>query len=119
MKFPDGSLVRSWGSHCQGFLVQSLVRELRLTAKKKKKRKRKNTREFLTTYRCVCVCVCVYTHTPVCRSTNKPVDFLVIAVNWFSGYRKMVVTAVETIFGLPENGCDRGRNHFRVTGKWL
>ena len=84
MKFPDGSLVRSWGSHCQGFLVQSLVRELRLTAKKKKKRKRKNTREFLTTYRCVCVCVCVYTHTPVCRSTNKPVDFLVIAVNYES-----------------------------------
>ena len=44
---------------------------------------------------------------------------LVIAVNWLSGYRKMVVTAVETIFGLPENGCDRSRNHFRVTGKWL
>ena len=47
----------------------------------------------------------------------------------------MVVIAVETIFGLlengcdrgkltfglPENGCDRGRNHFRVTGEgfWL
>ena len=41
------------------------------------------------------------------------------------------MTAVETIFGLPENGCDRGkltfglpengcdrgRNHFRVTGE--
>ena len=44
---------------------------------------------------------------------------VVIAVNWLSGYRKMVVTAVETIFGLSENGCDCGRNHFRVTGKWL
>ena len=31
-----------------------------------------------------------------------------IAVNWLSGYRKMVVTAVETIFGLLERGFDWG-----------
>jgi hypothetical protein len=33
---------------------------------------------------------------------------VVIEVNWLSGYRKMVVTAVESIFGLLERGFDWG-----------
>ena len=63
MKFPGGSVVRSWGSHCQGFLVQSPYQGTKINSRKEeKKKKKKHQRVPNHLQMCVCLCVCVCVH---------------------------------------------------------
>ena len=69
MKFPGGSVVRSWGSHCQGFLVQSPYQGTKINSRKeekKKKKKHQRVPNHLQMCVCLCVCVCVCARTLAC-----------------------------------------------------